>query len=160
MQSINSQYLANPHSEHLKDVHHLLKYLKGTTEQGILLHVFNNFHIKAFFGSDWGACLDTRRSITGFCIFLGDSLISWETKKQPKVSPSSAEAEYRAIVHISIKITWVFSLLQAYQISSPSPALVFCDNLVAISIATHPTFHEITKHIEISATSSVIRLMM
>lgn len=55
-----SHFLAKPCSEHLKAAHHLLRYLKGTSGQGILLQSTNTFQLKAFVDSDWGACLDKR----------------------------------------------------------------------------------------------------
>lgn len=58
------------------------------------------------------ACLDTRRSITGFYILLGDSPIFWKTKKHTVVSKSSAEAEYRALANTSSEITWLSQLLE------------------------------------------------
>lgn len=79
----------------------ILRYLKRTVGQGILLRATKDFQLKAFVHSDWGACLDTRRSGTGFCVFLGDLRISWKTKKQATVSRSSADAEYRALAIVS-----------------------------------------------------------
>lgn len=71
-----SQFLQEPTTHHLKTAHQLLCFLKRSPGQGILLSPTPNFQLKAFIDANWGNCVDTRRLVTGFCIFMGESLIS------------------------------------------------------------------------------------
>ncbi|XP_062114694.1 uncharacterized mitochondrial protein AtMg00810-like [Humulus lupulus] len=144
-----SQFMSHPRTPHLQVVHHLLRYLKGSPGQGLLYSAKSSLHLRGFSYSDWASCPITRRSTTGFCIFLGDCLISWRTKKQPTISKSSAEAEYRALAATSSEITWLQYLLADFHIPQDTPAFIYCDNQFAIHIANNPTFHERTKHIEL-----------
>lgn len=104
--------------------------------------------LKAFSDSDWAGCPDTRRSVTGFCVFLGDSLISWKAKKQCTVSLSSSKAEYRALFSTSWEIQWLHFLLRDLHVPSSGPTALFCDNKSALQIAANQIFHKRTKHIE------------
>lgn len=102
-----SQYVAQPRTVHLEAVHHLLKYLKSSLGQGIFFSTSSSLHLQAFCDADWASCPNTRCSVTGFCAFLGDSLVSWKSKKQSTTSRSSAEAEYHALASTTSEIVWL-----------------------------------------------------
>ncbi|KAJ0910565.1 putative RNA-directed DNA polymerase [Helianthus annuus] len=86
-----SQYMHSPTNAHFKIALRLLRYLKGSSGNGILFKKGAPLDRKAFADSDWGKCVNSRKYVTGFCIFLGNSLISWKSKKQSTISRSSAE---------------------------------------------------------------------
>ncbi|KAL4018675.1 hypothetical protein IC575_022291 [Cucumis melo] len=144
-----SQFMAKPTINHMNATNHLIKYLKGSPGKGIMLPKVQDFSINAFADVDWGFCLNTRCSVTGFCVFLGNSLVSWKSKKQQTVARSSTEAEYRALAVTTCKVIWLHSLFNELQIKALSSALLFCDNQATIYIVNNPMFHERTKHIEL-----------
>ncbi|XP_030479282.1 uncharacterized mitochondrial protein AtMg00810-like [Cannabis sativa] len=146
-----SQFLQSPRQPHLTAATRILHYLKNSPGQGLFFHASSSspLQLKAFADADWGACLDTRRSISGYCVFLGKSLISWKSKKQPTVSRSSAEAEYRVMANATCELTWVISILKDFHTNIQLPSTLFCDNSVAIHISENPVYHERTKHVEI-----------
>ena len=105
--------------------------------------------VHGYCDADWGSCLDSTSSLTGYCIFLGTSLISWKTKKQKVVSKSSTEAEYRSMSHTTSELTWINNLLVDLKIQVPTAVPLFCDNKAVQHIVTNPCFHERTKHLHI-----------
>uniref|UniRef100_A0A2N9I658 Reverse transcriptase Ty1/copia-type domain-containing protein n=1 Tax=Fagus sylvatica TaxID=28930 RepID=A0A2N9I658_FAGSY len=124
-----SQFLFALHSTHYAAVIHILLYIKGTMFHGLHFSAHSTLDLCAYSDADWAGDPTDRRSTTGFCFFLGDSLISWRSKKQHIVSRSSTEAEYRALADTTselLALRWL-----------------------AIQIVHNDVFHERTKHIEI-----------
>ena len=144
-----SQFLSQLREPHLLVAHRVLQYIKGSQGKGISFSSNLDLHIQFFCDADWARCLDTRISLTDYAVYLGDSLISWRSKKQGVISWSSTEAKYKAMVNLACEITWVLQLLKDLKIEHPKPAMLFCDNQTLLYIAANPVFHERTKHIEV-----------
>ncbi|XP_019255062.1 PREDICTED: uncharacterized protein LOC109233640 [Nicotiana attenuata] len=144
-----SQFMQTPREPHLKAAIHVLKYLKKDPTLGIFLSKDPSYKIIAYCDSDWAACPDSRRSVSGYLVLFGGSPISWKSKKQTTVSLSSAEAEYRSLRKVVGELVWVQRLLEELTVPCTDPIQVFCDSQAAIHIAKNPVFQERTKHIEV-----------
>ncbi|CAH9140336.1 unnamed protein product [Cuscuta epithymum] len=146
---ILSQFMQAPCQEHWHAALRVVRYLKGCPGQGILLSSSCDLLLSGWCDSDWASCPLTRRSLSGWVVFLGSSPISWKTKKQHTVSRSSAEAEYRSMASITAELKWLKGLLLSLGVVHSRPMTLMCDSKSAIDIAQNPVFHERTKHIEV-----------
>lgn len=141
--------MQHPRLSHAKALQHVLRYVAHSVGQGIMLHATDELSLVAFSDSDWAACPNTRRSITGYVLMLGDSPISWKSKKQSTISRNSCEADYRAMAATASETTWLVRLLTELEVLNLQPVMLHCDNQSAIHIGKNPAFHEWTKHIEL-----------
>ncbi|KAH9782814.1 retrovirus-related pol polyprotein from transposon RE1 [Citrus sinensis] len=144
-----SQYISSPTLQHLMGCKRVLKYLKETQDYGLKFVKQGKLKITAFTDADWGSDLDDRRSTGAYCVYLGNNLISWSSKKQSVVTKSSAESEYRALAAAVSEITWLKSLFLEINLCCVEKPIIWCDNVSAKELAHNPVFHSRTKHIEI-----------
>jgi len=126
-----SQFLSHPREPHMQAALHLLRYLKGTINTGLFYPSQTDLALQGYTDADWGRCMFSRKSITGYCIFLENSLISWKTKKQKTTSKSSAASEYRAMSDTTSELVWIASILNDLQVPVCYPVILHCDNKVA-----------------------------
>lgn len=138
-----------PREAHVTLLKRILRYIKGTAAFGLHLRASTSPTLTAFSDADWAGCPDTRRSTSGFCIFLGDSLISWSSKRQTTVSRSSAEAEYRGVANAVAECTWLRQLLGELHCRVPQATIAYCDNISSVYMSKNPVHHKRTKHIEL-----------
>jgi hypothetical protein len=143
------QYLHAPTKDHWSTVKRILRYLKSNTKIGLSICRSNSLLMSAYSDADWVGCLDDRRSTGGFVVFLGSNLISWSARKQPTVSGSSTEAEYKTIANAVAEVMWIQILLTEIGIQSSTQEKLWCDNLGAKYLALNPVLHGRTKHIKV-----------
>jgi hypothetical protein len=92
-------HMPAPRTSHLTLVKRVLRYVRGTMDFGLHLRASSSTSLTAYSDADWAGCPDSCRSTSGYCVYYGDGLIYWSSKRQTTVSRSSAEAEYRAVTH-------------------------------------------------------------
>lgn len=138
-----------PKKSHMDAAIRVVRYLKAATGMGVPMHKEPKDTLLGFCDSDWIACPVTRRSVSGYVIKFGNSLIFWKSKKQHTVSRSSAEAKYRSMASPVVEIVWLTRLFHVLGITLQKPVPLYSDSKVAMQIAANPIFHERTKHIEI-----------
>ncbi|GJS37471.1 ribonuclease H-like domain-containing protein, partial [Tanacetum coccineum] len=104
-------YMHDPRDRHFTALKRILRYVRGTIEYGLQLHVSSTAQLTAYTDADWASCPVTRRSTSGYCVFLGDNLLFWFAKRQLTLSRSSAEAEYRGVANVVAETAWLRNLL-------------------------------------------------
>ncbi|KAD2805312.1 hypothetical protein E3N88_38689 [Mikania micrantha] len=120
-----ARFQAAPKESHLIAVKRIFRYLQGTQSLGIWYSTGHSCELVAFSDSDYAGCKLTRKSTSGGCQFLGNCLVSWQSKKQTSVATSTAEAEYIAAASCTSQILWLQTQLLDYGIKeSKTPLLM------------------------------------
>jgi hypothetical protein len=129
---------------------HLLRYLSGTLTNGILLDGHSDMSsLQVYTDADFANCPDDRKSYSGYIALLGGSIISWGTNKQPTVSTSTTEAEYRSLCKGVQESVWFKQLFKSLNHKFTAKYQLYVDNQSAIALATNPIFQQRSKHIDI-----------
>ncbi|GKC70523.1 ribonuclease H-like domain-containing protein [Tanacetum coccineum] len=121
-------YMHDPRDPYLTALKRILRYVRGTIDHGLQLHVSSTSQLTAYTDADW---------LT--------------------LSRSSAEAEYRVVANVVAETVWIRNLLlERYAPLSleryaplSTATLVYCDNVSAVYLSTNPVQYQRTKDIEI-----------
>ena len=154
--SILSRYVQEPRQHHLDHAKHVLEYILKTITYGLVYrcHDTDNMRhsvrgLSAYTDADWGAHPDSRKSTSGYMVFLHGNLISWKSKLQTTVATCTQHAEYIALFHAGSEVYWLKHQLCDIGFIDNSAVTVFVDNQPAIKLSDNPRDHESTKHLEI-----------
>ncbi|GKD37014.1 ribonuclease H-like domain-containing protein [Tanacetum coccineum] len=92
----------------------------------------------AYSDADWTSCPATRRSTSGYCVFLGDNLLTRSSKHQDMLSRSSNKAEYRRVANAVAETSWIRNLLRELHTPLFTATLVYCDNVSVVYMSANP----------------------
>ncbi|GKA34368.1 putative RNA-directed DNA polymerase [Tanacetum coccineum] len=147
--SVVSRFMHAPSKRHMNAVYRILRYLKSSPGKGLFFGKNQDHQVSGFTDADWAGDRSDGKSTSGYFTFVGGNLVTWRSKKQKVVSRSSAEAEFRGMVHGVCELLWIKRILRDLWISLMSPMKLQCDNESAVKIAHNPVQHDRTKHVEI-----------
>ena len=146
--SVVSRFMSQPGKKHWQAVKRIFRYLKGTSDLGLIYRGDIQCLVTGYSDSDYAGDVDSRRSMTGYVFTLGGSVVSWKATLQPTVSLSTTEAEYMALTEAAKEGIWLKGLVSDLGLCHDQ-AIVYCDSLSAICLAKDQVHHERTKHIDV-----------
>jgi hypothetical protein len=147
--SVVSRFMHSPREAHLQAAKHILRYVRRFPDLGLFYQQGEENSLRGYTNADYGQDIDDRISVSAYIFFLGNSPISWNSKKQSSTSRSSCESEYRALAQCSCEAVWIRRLLEELKILDSKPTNLYCDNQSNIKLSYNPVFHEKSKHFEI-----------
>jgi transposase InsO family protein len=142
-----SQFLVEPRRVHLVAAKHVMRYLKGTIDYGLIYDGDHDFTLSGYTDADWAGSVSNRENTSGCCFNLGLAMISWQSSSS--IALSTAEAEYIAACSVSCEAIWLRKLLTGLFDLEMRATVILCDNQSCIEMTTNPVFHDRSKHMEI-----------
>ncbi|GKC61791.1 ribonuclease H-like domain-containing protein [Tanacetum coccineum] len=131
-------YMHDPRKPHFVALKRVMRYVKGTLDFGLHLYASATTSLVGYTDADWAGFPSTRRSTSGYCVFLGDNLLSLSAKRQHTISRSSAEAEYRGVANVVAETAWIRNLLRELHSPLSTATLVYCDNVSVVYTSANP----------------------
>ena len=147
-----SQHCSDPRESYWTAVKRVFRYLPQTKHMGIVFTKRKSEpHLVGFSDADWGGCLESRKSTSGYVFQICGGAVSWSSRKQTVVATSSCEAEYVALCEACKEASWLRSIVADILGLKKDPTLpLACDNNGTIAISHNQSINRRNKHIDIA----------
>lgn len=153
------KYMANPGKKHWEAAKHVLRYVKGTTEVGIVMNarsvdhqwgasgrllLSNALHVyvDASYADD-----EKSRSTAGFVAMLAGATVSYKSSTLKDPPTSTAHAEIGAAYIGTQEAIWLVKILGDMGIDLTEAPVIHEDNTAAISHSKDANFHGRLRHL-------------
>ena len=146
-----TRHFVNPSVRDWKAAMRVVRYLKGTSERGLVYSRFGNRELEAYCDSDWGSeKYVNRRSVGGYVVLLAGAAVSWRSALQRTPAQSSCEAEYIALAETVKEVIWLRMLLSELGFEQTKATPIYIDNRAARLLGEGATGSSTrSKHIDI-----------
>ena len=143
-----SRFLEQPSEQQWTLVKRIFRYLKGSTDKGIVYKTGEAGVLHVYSDADYASDPATRRSVSGMVSLYSGGAVSWASQRQKCVSLSTTQAEYIAASEAAKEVVWLSRLYNEIAVLKSVPTL-FVDNASAIKLVKNPEFHKRSKHIDV-----------
>jgi hypothetical protein len=147
--SVLSKFVNDPSAEHEVAFKRVLRYLRGTTGEGVTYKGQGSALLEGWADADYAGDPEDRKSTSGFLLTINGRPVSWTSRKQKTVALSSTESEYVSLSNLCQEVKWFRQLLQDVDSPQLAPTTLFEDNQGAQATANNPTSHQRMKHVDV-----------
>ena len=146
--------MANPGDTHWQLLKHLIRYLKGTKNKGLLFDFSRPAPVAGLHGycdSSHADCPDSRHSTLAYVYLLDNAVLSWHSKLHTYVTSCTNHSEYAALFVAAKEAQWLTYLFTEFKLSSEiTPIPIYLDSSGVVSMVFNPVDHQSNKHVEIA----------
>ena len=146
--------MQNPGPKHVQALKRALRYLKKTTDKG-LVYDFSKYPprkgIYGYYDASYADDVDTRRSTLAYVFFYEGCPISWNSKLHSYVTTSTNHSEYCAAAKAAKEAKFIEKITLALGMNyAVRPIHLFSDSQGAIAMSYNPVKREASKHVDLA----------
>lgn len=143
-----STYMQDPKQSHYATIKHTLRYMKGTTDYGLMYHKGGDEKLIGYSDSSYNNNREDGRGTTGVAYYYSGNLITWTSQMQKIVDLSSCEAKYMVATTAAYQGIWLRNLFSDLVGKIAKKVKLLIDNQSTIALIRNPVFHGRSKHID------------